>query len=132
MNQTLVNNPLKSHKTLREIHLRAEKYYLKKENLHLSQNYFCLIFFFVNFGRCFLSNIFFSSISVVFGKTHKKLIRTTDPNFTQKKCPLQKDTRDVLQVLYTEGPRLTHILGLEKTVLHEIRVSGTVEGPLLT
>ena len=27
---------------------------------------------------------------------------------------------------YTEGPRLTRILGLEKTVLHEIRVSGTV------
>ena len=33
---------------------------------------------------------------------------------------------------YTEGPRLTRILGLEKTVLHEIRVSGTVGGPLLT
>ena len=28
--------------------------------------------------------------------------------------------------LGTEGPRLTRILGLGKTVLHEIRVSGTV------
>ena len=32
----------------------------------------------------------------------------------------------------TEGPHLTRILGLAKTVLHEIRVSGTVGGPLLT
>ena len=30
----------------------------------------------------------------------------------------------------TEGPRLTRILRLGKTVLHEIRVSGTVGGPL--
>ena len=27
---------------------------------------------------------------------------------------------------FTEGPHLTRILGLEKTVLHEIFVSGTV------
>ena len=27
---------------------------------------------------------------------------------------------------YTEGPRLTHFLGLGKTVLHETCVSGTV------
>ena len=32
----------------------------------------------------------------------------------------------------TEGPCLSAFLDLEKTVLHEIRVSGTVEGPLLT
>ena len=31
----------------------------------------------------------------------------------------------------TEGPRLTRILGLEKTVLDEIRVSGTVLWSLL-
>ena len=36
-----------------------------------------------------------------------------------------------VQVSTTEGPRLTRILGLGKTVLHEIRVSGTVVGPLL-
>ena len=36
--------------------------------------------------------------------------------------------------MYTGGPPpcLTRILGLEKTVLHEIRVSGTVGGPLIT
>ena len=32
----------------------------------------------------------------------------------------------------TEGLHLTGILGLGKTVLHEIRVSGTVVGPQLT
>ena len=32
----------------------------------------------------------------------------------------------------TEGPRLTRILGLEKTTLCKIRVSGTVGGPLVT
>ena len=32
----------------------------------------------------------------------------------------------------TEGPRLTRILGLGKTVLHEICISGTVLSPLLS
>ena len=31
-----------------------------------------------------------------------------------------------------EGPHLARILGLVKTVLHEICVSGTVGGPLIT
>ena len=35
-------------------------------------------------------------------------------------------------MLITEGPRLCAFWGLEKTVLHEICVSGTVWGPLLT
>ena len=34
--------------------------------------------------------------------------------------------------LATEGPRLTWILGLEKTALRKIRVSGTVGDPILT
>ena len=37
----------------------------------------------------------------------------------------------LIDELYTEGPHLTRILGLEKTALHKIRVSGTVGGPLL-
>ena len=37
-----------------------------------------------------------------------------------------------VQVSTTEGPRLTRILGLGKTTLHEIRVSGIVVNPLLT
>ena len=32
----------------------------------------------------------------------------------------------------TEGPRIARILGLQKNTLREIRVSGTVGGPLLT
>ena len=32
---------------------------------------------------------------------------------------------------YTEGPRIARILGLQKTALHEIRISGTVGGPRL-
>ena len=50
------------------------------------------------------------------------------------KILLMKPTNDrkCISISCTEGPRLTRILGLGKTVLHEIRVSGTVVSPLLT
>ena len=37
----------------------------------------------------------------------------------------------MLLVKHTEGPHLTRILGLEKTLLRKICISGTIGGPLL-
>ena len=41
------------------------------------------------------------------------------------KTPKDTHVKTSIEMKFTKGPRLMHILGLAKTMLHEIRVSGT-------
>lgn len=50
------------------------------------------------FDDAFYLTYFFHRFLMFWAKTQKKINPNNGPEFYKKKCPLQKDTRDVLQV----------------------------------